>query len=164
LDKKEKDLGIAEKSLSMYESQVSDLSAKCSQAVADHKKVSDDFKDLEKECKKLRGQVEELRTSLKYESLARIESENNLQSLQEKMSFREQVYNQELTQIRTRQVECNKINGSPIQENETKLKESIQDLRDQYEAQMRAHKEEIQLLYENKVCKFLVWYIFLDLL
>jgi lamin B len=161
LDKKTKDLGIAEKSLSIYESRVSDLSAKYNQAVADRKKISDDFKDLDKECEKLRKQVEELRKHLEDETLARIDLENNLQSLREELSFKEQVYNQELTETRTRrQVEISEIDGRLTEQYEAKLQQSLQELRDQYEAQMRVNREEIELLYENKVHKFLVWHVF----
>lgn len=31
------------------------------------------------------------------------------------------------------------------------MQQSLQELRDQYEAQMRANREEIELLYENKI-------------
>lgn len=31
------------------------------------------------------------------------------------------------------------------------MQNSLQDLRDQYEAQMRANRDEIELLYENKI-------------
>jgi lamin B len=130
------DLGIAEESLSMNESQVSNLSAKYNEAVADRKKMSDDFKDLEKECEKLRKQVKEL-------------------------SFKEQVYNQGLTETRTRcQVEISEIDGRLTEQYEAKLQQSLQKLSNQYEAQMRMNREEIELLYENKVRKFLVLYIF----
>ena len=145
-------MAVAEKSLSLYESRVSDLSAKYNQAVADRKKATDEVKDLEKECEKLRKQVEELRKHLEDETLARIDLENNLQSLREELSFKEQVYNQELTETRTRrQVEISEIDGRLTEQYEAKLQQSLHELRDQYEAQMRANREEIELLYENKV-------------
>ncbi|KAJ4447794.1 hypothetical protein ANN_09802, partial [Periplaneta americana] len=152
LDKKTKDLSLAEKSMAMYESRMSDLNSKYSQAVADRKKATDEMKDLEKECEKLRKQVEELRKHLEDETLARIDLENNVQSLREELSFKEQVYNQELTETRTRrQVEISEIDGRLTEQYEAKLQQSLQDLRDQYEAQMRANREEIEMLYENKI-------------
>ncbi|KAJ9584207.1 hypothetical protein L9F63_021442 [Diploptera punctata] len=152
LDKKTKDLAIAEKSVQMYESRVSDLSSKYNQAVADRKKATDEMKELEKECEKLRKQVEELRKHLEDETLARIDLENNVQSLREELSFKEQVYNQELTETRTRrQVEISEIDGRLTEQYEAKLQQSLQELRDQYEAQMRANRDEIEMLYENKI-------------
>ncbi|KDR19813.1 lamin Dm0-like [Zootermopsis nevadensis] len=152
LDKKTKDLGIAEKSLSIYESRVSDLSAKYNQAVADRKKATDEVKELEKECEKLRKQVEDLRKHLEDETLARIDLENNVQSLREELQFKEQVYNQELTETRTRrQVEISEIDGRLTEQYEAKMQQSLHELRDQYEAQMRANRDEIELLYENKI-------------
>ena len=158
MDKKSKDLAIAEKSLTMYESRVSDLSSKYNQAVADRKKANDELKELEKECEKLRKQVEELRKHLEDETLARIDLENNVQSLREELSFKEQVYNQELTETRTRrQVEISEIDGRLTEQYEAKLQQSLQELRDQYEAQMRANREEIEMLYENKVLFYFVY-------
>jgi lamin B len=157
LDKKTNDLGIAEKSISMYESQVLDLNAKYNQAVADHKKNSDDFKDLEFECGKLRKQVEESHKHLEDETLARIDLENNLQSMQEELNFKERVFKQELTEVRAQgQVEINEIDGNLTKQYEAKLQQSLQELREQYEEQMNAHREEFERLYENEVCKFMV--------
>jgi lamin B len=157
LDKKINELGIAEKSLSMYESQVLDLNAKYNQAVADHKKTSDDFKDLENECGKLRKQVEDLHKDLEDETLARIDVENNLQSVREELSFKERVFKQELTEVRKQgQVEISEIDGTLTKQYEVKLQQSLQELREQYEAQMNAHREEFERLYENEVCKFMV--------
>jgi lamin B len=161
LDKKINELGIAEKSLSMYELRVSDLSGKYNQAVADHKKTFNDFEDLNKECEKLRKQVEELRKHLEDETLSRKDLENNLQSLQEELSFKERVYNQELTETRTRhQVEISEADGCLKEQYEAKLQQSLQEQRCQYEAQLRVNKEKYERLYENKVHKFLVWHIF----
>jgi lamin B len=160
LDKKTSDLGTAENSLSVYESRVSDLSAKYNQSVAERKKICDDFKDLEKECEKLCKQVEELSKHLEDETFARKNLENNLQSLREKLSFKEQVYNQELNKSHTRhQVEISEINERHTEQYEAKLQQSLQELRDQYEAKMRVNREEIEQMYENKVCTFLVWLI-----
>jgi hypothetical protein len=39
---------------------------------------------------------------------------------------------------------------------EAKLQQSLQERRNEYQAQMRANRDEIQLLYENKVCIFLL--------
>ena len=152
MDKKTKDLSLAEKNLAIYESRLSDMSTKYNQAVVERKKATDEMKELEKECEKLRKQLEELRKHLEDETLARIDLENNVQSLREELSFKEQVYNQELTETRTRrQVEISEIDGRLTEQYEAKLQQSLQELRDQYEAQMRANRDEIEMLYENKV-------------
>lgn len=49
------------------------------------------------------------------------------------------------------QVEISEIDGRLAEQYEAKLQQSLQELREQHEAQMRANREEIELLYENKI-------------
>lgn len=91
LGKKSKDLVIAENSVRVFETRLNDLTLKCNQAQADAKKAIGDLKDLEKERDKLRKTVEQLRKQLEEESLARVDVENNNQSLREELSFKDQV-------------------------------------------------------------------------
>lgn len=141
----------------MYESRISDLNVKYNQAVTDRKKISDDFKDLQKECAELQKQVEELHERLEMETLEKVDLQNNLQNLQKDWLLKEEVYNQQLTETRTRrQKDVSEIDGRLTEQYNTKLQESLQELRDEYEAQMRGHREEIKLLYENKVHVFLI--------
>lgn len=91
LAKKTKDLVLAENSLRVNESRVNDLTLKYNQAQADAKKAIADARELEKERDKLKKQVEELRKQLEEESLARVDVENNNQSLREELSFKDQV-------------------------------------------------------------------------
>lgn len=68
------------------------------------------------------------------------------------MSFVLQVYQQQLTETRTRrQVEISEIDGRLAEQYEAKLHQALQDLRDQYESQMANNRHEIELLYENKI-------------
>ncbi|XP_046398629.1 lamin Dm0-like [Ischnura elegans] len=152
LDKKTKDLVSAEKSLTIYESRVNDLSNKYNQAAGERKKLLDQIKELEKEVEKLRKQLNDTRKQLEEETLARVDLENNVQTLKEELNFKEQIHQQQLTETRTRrQVEISEIDGRLTQEYEAKLQQSLKDLREQYEATMRVNREEIETLYENKI-------------
>lgn len=91
LAKKTKDLLIAENSVRVTETRLNDLSHKYNQALADAKKATADARDLEKERDKLRKQVEQLRKQLEGEALARVDVENNNQSLREELAFKDQV-------------------------------------------------------------------------
>lgn len=91
LAKKSKDLVNAENLARIYETQVNDLTLKYNQAQANAKKAGAEARDLEKERDKLRKQVEQLRKQLEEESLARVDVENNNQSLREELSFKDQV-------------------------------------------------------------------------
>lgn len=101
---------------------------------------------------RLRKQLEDLRKQLEAETLARVDLENINQSLREELSFKDQIHGQELTETRSRrQIEISEIDGRLSQKYEAKLQQSLQELRDQYESQMRANREEIELLYDNEI-------------
>lgn len=152
LAKKSKDLVLAENSVRVLEARNNDLTLKYNQAQSDAKRDQAELRDLEKERDKLKKQVDELRKQLEDESLARVDVENNNQSLREELSFKDQVYQQQLTETRTkRQIEISEIDGRLAEHYEAKLSQALQDLRDQYEGQMANNRQEIELLYENKI-------------
>jgi hypothetical protein len=63
-----------------------------------------------------------------------------------------QMYNQEIKEVVTRrQVEISELDNRLVEEYNAKLQLSLQELREQYECQMRANREDIEVLYENKV-------------
>ncbi|KAI4499140.1 hypothetical protein M0802_005723 [Mischocyttarus mexicanus] len=152
LEKKTKDLQIAERNLSLYEARINDLTSQLTQSQTERKKITDKDRELEKENERLNAALNDTRHHLEEETLQRIDLENHIQSLKEDISFKDQVYQQELTETRSRrQVDISEIDGRLAEQYEAKLQQSLQELRDQYEAQMRANREEIELLYENKI-------------
>ncbi|XP_055922244.1 lamin-C [Eupeodes corollae] len=151
LDKKTKDLNVAENSARVYESRCTELTNKFNNANADRKKAQDEAKELLKENERLRALLEDLRKQLEQETLARVDLENCNQSLREELSFKDQIHSQELTETRSRrQVEISEIDGRLSQQYEAKLQQSLQELRVQYEQQMQANRNDIVLLYDNK--------------
>lgn len=91
LAKKSKELVLAENSARIWETRYNEAQVKYNQANADAKKANSDLKDVEKERDKLRKQCDELRKQLEEESLARVDVENNNQTLREELSFKDQV-------------------------------------------------------------------------
>ncbi|XP_076642734.1 lamin-C isoform X1 [Halictus rubicundus] len=152
LDKKLVDLQVAERSLVLYETRYNDLQSQYNHSQADRKKLADKEKELEDEVEKLKALLEDARKHLSEETLQRIVLQNSIQSLKEDISFKDQIYQQELTETRTkRQIEISEIDGRLAEQYEAKFQNSLQELREQYEGQMRANREEIELLYENKI-------------
>ncbi|GLV38448.1 Lamin [Carabus blaptoides fortunei] len=150
--KKSKDLIIAQNDVRVFETRCNDFQVKFNQAQSDAKKATAEMRDLEKERDKLRKLVDDLRKQLEEESLARVDVENTNQSLREELSFKDQVYQQQLTETRTRrQVEISEIDGRLSEQYEQKLQQALQDLRDQYESQIGNNRAEIETLYENKI-------------
>lgn len=152
LDKKTKECAISENSARVYESRYNEINGKYNQALADRKKADDLCKELSGENERLRRQLEDLRKQLEAETLARVDLENQNQSLREELSFKDQIHGQELTETRSRrQIEISEIDGRLSKQYEDKLQQSLQELREQYESQMRTNREEIELLYDNEI-------------
>ncbi|XP_057323120.1 lamin-C-like isoform X2 [Microplitis mediator] len=152
LEKKIKDLQISERNAILYETRYNDLQSQYNQIQAERKKHQEHERELEKEVERLKGLLDDARKHLEEETLQRIDLENNIQSMKEDISFKDQIFQQELTETRSRrQVEISEIDGRLAEQYEAKLQQSLQELRDQYEAQMRSNREEIELLYENKI-------------
>ena len=102
LDKKTKDLQIAERNATIYESRCGDLQSQFNQSQAERKKLAERERELEKEVERLKALLDDCRKNLEEETLQRIDLENHIQSLKEDISFKDQVYQQELTETRTR--------------------------------------------------------------
>ena len=102
LEKKTKDLQIAERNATIYESRCSDLQSQFNQSQAERKKLAERERELEKEVERLKGLLEDCRKNLEEETLQRIDLENHIQSLKEDISFKDQVFQQELIETRTR--------------------------------------------------------------
>ncbi|XP_037717703.1 lamin-C isoform X1 [Drosophila subpulchrella] len=152
LEKKTKEATVAENNARLYENRYNEVNSKYSQALADRKKFEDQSKELALENERLRRQLDDLRKQLEAETLARVDLENQNQSLREELAFKDQVHTQELTETRSRrQIEISEIDGRLSRQYEAKLQQSLQELRDQYEGQMRANREEIELLYDNEI-------------
>lgn len=152
LDKKTKECVAAENNARLYEQKYHDFSAKFNTASSERKKALDDLKELEKERDKLKKSLDGAKKNLEEETLARVDLENNIQSLREELTFKDHVYQQEVSETRSRrQVEISEIDGRLNEQYEAKLQQSLQELRDQYEAQMRSNREEIEGLYESKI-------------
>ncbi|XP_026738765.1 lamin-C-like [Trichoplusia ni] len=152
LDKKTKDCQQAENLARHYETRYAEESNKYNTALADKKKAQDEARELGKELEKLRKVYADTRKTLEEEMLCRIDMENTVQSLREELSFKDQVFQQELQETRTRrQVEISEIDGRLAQQYEAKLQQSLQELREQQEANIKANRDDIEALYENKM-------------
>lgn len=62
------------------------------------------------------------------------------------------MYEEQLTETRSKKTqEITELDGQLQTEYEARLRESLQELRDQYELQMKTNRDEIEAIYENKV-------------
>uniref|UniRef100_A0A061QHX5 Putative lamin dm0 n=1 Tax=Cupiennius salei TaxID=6928 RepID=A0A061QHX5_CUPSA len=152
LNKKEKELATTEKKMNQLDIYSQELQAKVNQLTSERKKLEESFKEADEERIKLAAELQDKKRQLESELLEKVDLKNHLQSLKEELSFRESIYEKELSESRVmKTTEISELDRSYRDNYEQKLAETLRDLRDQYESEMRLNKEEIISLYENKL-------------
>ncbi|XP_073827715.1 uncharacterized protein [Musca autumnalis] len=147
LSKKTKDCRIAEEKTRFYESRAEDLSARFNAAYAEKEKAVEDFCEVQTELESLRKELDEARKRLKDESLLRMDLRKNIQVLRSELTQKDHNHLQEVNEIRTRhQVEICEVSSRLSEEYEFKLDQASQELREQYEVQMRDNRAEINIM------------------
>ncbi|XP_046437486.1 lamin Dm0-like [Daphnia pulex] len=121
-------------------------------ATAELGELTPKFNKAINERDKLAKQVSELHLALESELLARADLENRNMTLKEELSFKQQMYEREMTEVRSnKQVEISEIDGRLQEQNQARLQSTLQELRDQYESQIQQSRDEVEVLYQNKV-------------
>jgi len=152
LVKKERDLGAAEKALLAAEAQVEELNGKLNIAENERKKLANELKELREECARVTGQLKEAKKQLESETLMRVDLENRCQSLKEEMQFKQQMYEQEITETKVRKkTEISEIDGRLQEQYEARLQGALQELRENYEEQLKNNRIEVESIYETKI-------------
>jgi lamin B len=63
------------------------------------------------------------------------------------------MYERDMTEVRSnKQVEISEIDVRLQEQNQARLQSTLQELRDQYESQIQQSRDEVEVLYQNKVC------------
>uniref|UniRef100_A0A182JST4 LTD domain-containing protein n=1 Tax=Anopheles christyi TaxID=43041 RepID=A0A182JST4_9DIPT len=152
LNRRTKELSELEKEARANESRCIELTANYNTISSERKKLQDELREADKEADKLRRTFEKMRKDYEHETLVRVDMENNIQSLREELTFKEQVHSQELSESKLRrQSEISEIDGFLMEQYETKLQQTLQELRDQYEQQLRLNRGEISDLFEGRI-------------
>ncbi|XP_065077590.1 lamin Dm0-like [Ochlerotatus camptorhynchus] len=152
LNKKIKELSEVAKDARDNESKCIELTANYNSACSEKKKLQEELREADKEAAKLRKSFDSMRKDLEHETLIRVDLENNIQSLREELTFKEQVHSQELSESKMRrQSEVSEIDGYLMDQYETKLQQTLQELRDQYESQLSMNRDEMSELYDSRI-------------
>ncbi|KAG8454489.1 hypothetical protein GDO86_000927 [Hymenochirus boettgeri] len=116
-------------------------------------------RSLESELADLRAQLTKAedrhavaKKQLEKETLMRVDFENRIQSLQEEMDFRKNIYEEESRESRKRHdrhiVEVGKGHQYDY---ESKLAQALDELRKQHDGQVKLYKEELEQTYQAKL-------------
>ena len=64
------------------------------------------------------------------------------------------MYEREMTEVRSsKQVEISEIDGRLQEHYQARLQSALQELRDHHESQMKQNRDEVEVLYQNKVSR-----------
>nr|XP_019550661.2 lamin Dm0 [Aedes albopictus] len=152
LNKKIKELTEVDKDARANEARCIELTANYNSVCSEKKKLQEELREADMEAAKLRKSFEAMRKDLEHETLIRVDLENNIQSLREELTFKDQVHSQELSESKMRrQTEISEIDGYLMDQYETKMQQTLQELRDQYETQMNMNRDEMSELYEARI-------------
>ncbi|XP_054719766.1 lamin Dm0-like [Uloborus diversus] len=152
LNKKEKELANLEKQVKTFELLNQDLQRRVNHLNAENRKIENQLKEALGENENLTQQVNKLKKDLDRETIARVDMENRLQSAKEELSFKESVYQREITETRhLKETEISELNSQIAESYEQKLADTLRDLREQYETQLQMNKNDIETLYETKI-------------
>jgi dsDNA-specific endonuclease/ATPase MutS2 len=102
------------------------------------------LKDLEKQLDKVKKQLED-------ETLLRVDLENKNQTMKEELSFKTNVYDKEINQLRTsKRVEVEQADLRLRDEYDSRLISELQRMREEADEKIQEMKQEIDKRYQTK--------------
>jgi len=149
-----RELQVKDKSLLAAESQVNDLQARVNDAVSQRKHWENEYHKAKAECDKLAKQLATAKRQLEEETLARVDVENRLQTAKEQLQLNAQIHEQELNETRVRtEVTIDEIDGKARADYESKLREALERMREEYETTIIQSREEVESTLQDKLDK-----------
>jgi len=147
-----KDLEAAERKLLAAEGQVGDLQARLNDAVNQRKHWENEFHRVSSERDSLQKQLATALKQLEDESVRNVDLANQVQTLKEELEFRANLHSQELNETRTRsQIEIEEVDSSRQREYDDKFQQTLLQIREENEYQIRITREETEALFTRKL-------------
>ncbi|CAG0887668.1 unnamed protein product [Cyprideis torosa] len=124
-----------------------DLNNKLSAA----KRAEEELKSLKVDFGKTSKALEDAKRNLQDETVRRIEAENQLQTMREKLDYDEQVMEQRISEIRMQKsMEVTEVDHRLNEEYEAKMKEHLDQLRADFQSKQQQLREEMSHRMEMK--------------
>ncbi|XP_047437632.1 lamin L3 isoform X2 [Mugil cephalus] len=150
--KKESDLTNALVQLRKAEATLNSKDAEYTKLLSENRRLNEDFADLQGQLDNVEHVLAEAKKQLSSEMLRRIDMENQVQTLKEQLELQRNISEQEILEIRSRhESRLVEVDSGRRREFESKLAESIQQLRQDHEAQLQLYKEEIDKTFSSKL-------------
>ncbi|XP_053405526.1 prelamin-A/C-like [Mercenaria mercenaria] len=150
--RRDRDAKNAEKKNLELQSQLGDLEAKLNDSENNKKYAEAEAARLRGEVANLERQIKELKKQLEEETLKRVDLENRIQSLKEELAFKSQIYEQELSESRSRTTTTiDEIDAGLREDYDSKLADALHEMRQEQDDAIRQQREEVEELFERKV-------------
>ncbi|XP_034437430.1 lamin L3 isoform X1 [Hippoglossus hippoglossus] len=150
--KKEGDLANALAQWRRLEATLSSKDAECTKMLSEHKRLQDDFADLQGQLENVEGDMSDTKNQLNSEILRRVELENQVQTLKEQLELQRNVSEQETLEIRSRyESRLVEMDTGRQRDFESKLSETMQHLRQDYDVQLQQYKADLDKTFSSKL-------------
>merc|ERR1719266_1625407 len=136
---------LLDRSHKALQANFNDVSARCNDA-------ENELNNLRPENPKLLKRLEDSKKNLEDETLKRVDLQNQLLSVEEHLKFENQMLEQRLNETRVRkQMEISEIDGRLTEKYETKMQQSLAELRETYDKQAKENQDEFSKVYDDKI-------------
>ncbi|XP_065590387.1 lamin-B3-like [Cyrtonyx montezumae] len=150
--KKEADLNLAQARMRDLDAQLNAKEADLATALSENRALENGLRELKDQVVTLELSLEDAKKHLHSEMLRRVDLENHMKTLQEKMTFQKCLHEDELKEIkRVHESRIAEMESGRRREFESKLSDALQGLRKQHEEQIQGYKEELERTFSAKV-------------
>lgn len=148
----EKDLDAANKRIQVLEASLGEKDGRINALVYEKQKQDELINELRKNLASKEKQLHAAKKQVEEETVLRVDLENRLQSLKEELDFKRQLYDEEVKEIRSKTtIDFTEIDNKARSQYESKLIESLQELRDEHESHSVLLREETESMFESKL-------------
>ncbi|XP_056268579.1 lamin L3 isoform X2 [Pseudoliparis swirei] len=150
--KKEGDLVTAVAQWRKAEASLSSKDAVFTKMLSENRRLTDDLTEQNGQLENVEGTLADTKNQLSCEILRRVDFENQVQTLKEQMGLQKNISEQELLESRSRHESLLvELDSGRRREFESKLAETMQQLRKDHESQVHQYKEEIDRTFSSKL-------------
>lgn len=148
---KEADLDSTNHKLLSAEAQISQQQARINEAVSQRRYWEDEFNKLKKELDGMAKTLATTKKNLDEETVARVDLENRLQSMKEDVAFKAQLHEQEISETFAHsRVVVEEVDSKLQDEYDSRLREALQQIREDNEEQIKMMRIETEAVFEKK--------------
>nr|XP_040021451.1 lamin L3 isoform X2 [Gasterosteus aculeatus aculeatus] len=150
--KKESELANALAQWRKVEATLSAKDAAFTKLLSENTRLNDDFAEQKSQLENVEGSLAATRNQLNSEILKRVDLENQVQTLREQLGLERNISEQEILEIRNRhESRIVELDSGRRREFDSKLAETMQQLRQEHESQVQLYKEEIDRTFSSKL-------------